>query len=56
MANRLDPHHLIAYINHIFNGEQEGYPHFLDLFLNPEYGITNEHETSMHILRILDII
>jgi len=56
MANRLDPYHLVAYINHIFNGEQEGFRRSLDLSLNPEYGITNEHDTSMRILHILNAI
>lgn len=57
MADKLDPHHLVALMSHIFNGNPDGSSHRLDsTSINPKYGITNRRETSVRTFPILDAI
>ncbi|RPA91508.1 hypothetical protein L873DRAFT_305902 [Choiromyces venosus 120613-1] len=57
MADKLDPHHLVALMNYVFRGKQDGSSRSLDrTSVNPGYGITNKRETSIRTFPILDAI
>ncbi|RPA89588.1 hypothetical protein L873DRAFT_1822582 [Choiromyces venosus 120613-1] len=57
MADKLDPHHLVALMNYAFRGKQDSSSSSLDFTsINPGYGITNKHETSIRTFPILDAI
>ena len=55
MADKLDPHHLVALMSYVFRGKQDGSSRFLDpTSINSVYGITNRKE--VHRFPILDAI
>jgi len=58
MADKLDPHHLVALMSYLFRGREDGSSsRYLDLtFVNPGNGITNNRETSIRTFPILDAI
>jgi len=57
MANKLDPHRLVALMCHVFEEEQDGSPRSLDLrSINPQYGITSKRDTSIRTFPILDAL
>ncbi|RPB01792.1 hypothetical protein L873DRAFT_1803050 [Choiromyces venosus 120613-1] len=57
MADKLDPHHLVALMSYIFRGKHDGSSRSLDrTSVNPEYGVTNKRETSIRAFPILDAI
>ena len=57
MADKLDPHHLVALMSHVFDGNPDGSSCHKDpTSLNPGYGITNRRETSVRTFPVLDAI
>ncbi|RPA93218.1 hypothetical protein L873DRAFT_1793776 [Choiromyces venosus 120613-1] len=57
MADKLDPHHLVALMSYIFRTKQDGSSRRFDpTSINPEYGVTNKHETNIGTFPILDAI
>jgi len=52
MADKLDPHHLVALMSHVFRPSRRLDPTSINL----EYGITNTRETSAHTFPVLDAI
>jgi len=57
MADKLDPHHLVALMSYVFHGNQDRLSRRLDpTSINLEYGITNTRETSAHTFPVLDAI
>jgi len=57
MGDKLDPHHLVALMSNVFNKHQDGSSRSLDYTsINPEYGITDERETSFLTIPVLDAI
>ncbi|RPA96385.1 hypothetical protein L873DRAFT_1239130 [Choiromyces venosus 120613-1] len=57
MADKLDPHHLVALMSYVFRGKQDGSSRFLDpTSVNPEYNVTNKRETSIRTFPVLDAI
>ncbi|RPA94023.1 hypothetical protein L873DRAFT_1846811 [Choiromyces venosus 120613-1] len=57
MADKLDPHHLVALMNYVFRTKQDGSSRRFDpTSINPEYGVTNKHKTNIRTFPILDAI
>jgi len=57
MANKLDPHHLVALMCHVFDKQQDGSSCSLDITsIDPQYGITNKRETTIRTFPILDAL
>ncbi|RPB04247.1 hypothetical protein L873DRAFT_1460200 [Choiromyces venosus 120613-1] len=57
MADKLDPHHLVALMSYAFRGKHDGSSRSLDrTSVNPEYGVTNKRETNIRTFPILDAI
>ena len=57
MADKLDPHHMVALMNYVFRGKQDRSSQSLDpSSFNAELGNTNKRGTSAHTFHILDAI
>jgi len=59
MADKLDPHHLVALMSHVLNGNPDNSSRVRRLgptSINLEYGITNRRETNTPTFPVLDAI
>ncbi|KAG0127138.1 hypothetical protein HOY82DRAFT_82199 [Tuber indicum] len=57
MSNKLDPHHLVALMSHVFDGARDGSSRRMDPSLfSFEHGIVDHHATNVRTFPILDAI